>query len=57
MHCDAVCNLADFLLGNVINGWVVLGAIVAKVCGIRGPEVTELALGIAAAEPVELHVH
>ena len=57
MHNDAVCDLVAFLLSNVVNGWVVLDTVVAKVCGAWGPKVTELTLGIAATEPVEFHVH
>ena len=44
VHCDTVYDLADFLLGNVVKGWMVLGAVVAKVCGAWGPEITKLAL-------------
>ena len=44
MHCDAVCNLMDFLLSNVVHWWVVLGAVVANACGAGGPEEMELAL-------------
>ena len=44
VHCDTVCYLANLPLGNVINGWVVLGAVVAKVRGAWGPEITKLAL-------------
>ena len=57
VQCNAVCNLADFALSNVVNGWVVLGAKVTKICDALGPEVAELTLGIAAAELVELSVH
>jgi hypothetical protein len=57
VHCELVCDLVDFLLSNVVTGLVVLSTVVAMFRGARGPEVMELALGIAAAEPVELHVH
>ena len=57
MHCDAVCNLADFPLGNVVNGRVVLGTVVAKVHGAWGPEISKFALCVTAAKPVELHDH
>ena len=56
MYCHAVCDLADFPLSNVVTGLVVLGAVVAKVCGAWDPEVTELTLGIVATEPVELYI-
>ena len=44
-------------VGFVIEGRMMLGAVVSPVEVARGPVEAELALGVAAAEPVESHVH
>ena len=46
-----------FLLGEVVDWGMVLGAVVAQVVGARFPDVPELALSISATDPVKPHVH
>ena len=46
-----------WLVGDVVEWWVVLCTVVANVCGARSPKVAESALGFKATEPMELHVH
>ena len=41
----------------VVNWRVILGAVVGEVELAGSPEEPELALGLSAAEPVEVHVH
>ena len=43
--------------GTVVDGSVVFGDVVGVVVRARSPEVAELLLCGAAAEPVELHIH
>ena len=45
------------MLSNLVDGRVVLGAVVAKIGGSWGPEVTEPTLQGVAPKTVELHVH
>ena len=49
-------NLSDFFLREVIYWRVFLGAVVSMIWSSWIPEVSELALGVSAAKPVELHV-
>ena len=44
-------------VGFVIEGRMMFGAVVSPVEVARGPVEVALALGVAAAEPVETHVH
>jgi hypothetical protein len=45
------------MLFNVMSGAMMFGPIVCSVVGTWAPVVSELALGITAAEPVESHVN
>ncbi len=42
---------------TVVDGSMVLGNIVGVIVGARAPEVAELLLCGAAAQPVEFHIH
>ena len=42
---------------TVVDGSVVLGDVVGVIVGSRAPEVAELLLCGAAAQPVEFHIH
>ena len=44
-------------LGFLVNGRIVFGAVIPLVIGSWGPEESELALGFAAADPPQAHVH
>ena len=41
----------------VVKRRVIIGAVIGKIRVVRSPVETELALGFAAAEPPESHVH
>ena len=41
----------------MVHRWMVLGPVIRFVGRARPPVISELALGVAAAEPVETHVH
>ena len=41
----------------MVHHWMVLGPVVRFVGRARPPVVSKLALGVAASEPVEAHVH
>ena len=47
----------DGALGFMVDVWVGLGGVVGEVGGARSPVEAKLALGFAAAEPPEAHVH
>ena len=40
----------------MINGRMMFGGVVAKICGSRFPEMAKLALRSAASEPVQTHI-
>ena len=41
----------------MVQGRMILGAVVDKICAARSPVEAELALGFTAVEPTESHVH